>query len=214
MNVQKWFAVASASLAGTLVAETAVPFAKRGVRQFGLQIGQPVVENPYAGGDYTRDVPKRLRFLRLPITSTIGTIRQARASMAIQGTNTPTGEQDCAGILHWERQPRQEAQHLSELHEQLETGDDVAEHMLTHHFSKNRPVDIPQGRTEKVDLLLRVEDREQLLTTNHRQNGLRPGSYHLAVTIRANNILTPVRVMLDVEIGEDFSVLNVTSFQP
>lgn len=200
-------------MAGTLMAQTAIPIARRGLRQFGLRFGQPIVENPYAGGDYTRDVPKRLRFLRLPVTSQFGTIRNARMGMRIQGTNTPTGEQDCAGLLHWERQPRQQAQHLSNLHEQLETAGDVAQHMLSHHFSHNRPVDIPQNGTEKIDLLLRIEDREQLLTTNHRQNGLSPGSYHLVVTLRANNILTPIKALIDIEIENDFPGITITSFQ-
>jgi hypothetical protein len=59
------------------------------LRYYSMRIGKPVTENPY-GKEHARDFPKKVRFLRLPISSRFGKLKAVFAELTIKSVDGET----------------------------------------------------------------------------------------------------------------------------
>ena len=117
--------------------------------------------------------------------------------------------QDNSGVLHWQRQPRSGKPHPLKLHEDLVSAEDVKDHMYDYHFSANTPVDIPSGQSDKVDLLMKIEDLPYAISTVSRESHIEPGEYEITVQVVASNVLRPKAKSFKVLVGETFDDIQV-----
>lgn len=153
-------------------------------RRLGMCIGDLKLESPYE--DYARDMPSKVRFLRVPVKAWIGSLENVQAKMKL--TNLDSGkEKDTPGILHWERQPRSGKPHPRKLHQDLKTGNDVVIHQVEVHFASNEPINISWLNEEHVDLLMKVESVEEVIPAINRENRLPPGKYKIDLRVSAQN---------------------------
>ncbi|WP_316367285.1 hypothetical protein [Candidatus Thiodiazotropha sp. CDECU1] len=164
------------------------------------------VENPYPR-DHERSFPKKVRFLRLSIRSRIGRLREVQAELKIK--NSENEYLDNTGILHWQRQPRAGKPHPLKMHEDLTTAEDVKDHMYDYHFSENKPVDIPSGECDKVDLFMKIEDLPYAISTVSRESHIDPGNYEIEVKVTASNVLKPKKKLFKVKFGEVFDDIQI-----
>jgi len=175
-------------------------------RWVGLKIGRPLIEAPYE--DFSRGMPSRIRFLRLPIKSMFGGVKNVRVSMEVK---QESGKQvDVPGILHWQRQPRSGIPHPQELHQKLKDGRDMLDHMYRFHFAANSPIDIDWRQQDKVDLLMKVEGISKASPTITRESGLDPGKYWVKVMVKADNAWQKSKEFR-LEIGEGVEDMKVLS---
>ncbi len=171
------------------------------IRYVGLRIGSPIVENPYGNNDFARDMPRKLRFIRIPISARFFRHRNVSCTMDITDRNGLT--MDCPGYLHWQRQPRGGIPHPAELHKALKDERDIIDHMLDFHFSKNEPINIGARRSDKIDLLFRVDGLAESMPTVSRENLLPPGDYRLELHVDSAAIQTPKTKVFYLRLGPD-----------
>lgn len=171
------------------------------IKRFFVKIGDPVLENPYGNNDYIRDMPKKIRFIRIPIRAKFFKLQNVFCTMSV---NTEDGlDIDTPGILHWQRQPRSGVAHPSSLHKSLKNEEDVVSHMLEFHFTHNEPIDIGAGYEDKVDLFVRIEDIKEVLPTISREHRINAGTYNIKLTVDASSLRRPIYKNIKLSFGED-----------
>ena len=167
------------------------------IKRTGTLVSDPTYENPYPK-DGTRAFPYSVRFLRTLITAKIGKLQGCYGEVHIESIE---GEHfDSPGLLHWMRQPRGGIGHPLALHENIKTPEDARDHMYSYHFSENTPVDILHGASDKIDLLMKIQNLDYAITTVSRESRIPPGIYILHFTLHSPSLSAPIHKNWRVEI--------------
>ncbi|WP_432797280.1 hypothetical protein [Poriferisphaera sp. WC338] len=172
-----------------------------------IRISNPVIENPYGNQDYVRNLPLKVRFLRVAVRPRFFHLKNTRATLVIKDHKGRL--YDSTGILHWQRQPRSGIPHPLQLHKDIKNEEDLIRHMVMYHFAHNKPIDIRSNNTEKIDLLLRVEGVSKAITTVSRENRISPGSYILDLSFDADNISKTIARTFHIYIGSDLEDVRI-----
>ena len=186
-------------------------FVLHNFKRWSVYIGDPLLENPYGNHDYGRNMPRKLRFVRVPITSKYFKLKSAFCTMVVKSIPDNLN-MDCPGILHWQRQPRSGVPHPAELHKSLKNEDDIVDHMIEYHFSNSAPVDIGLGYTDKIDIFFRIEGMKEVLFPISRENRIPSGKYEVRLYLDADSLRKPLTKTFRIQLGDDleeFKVLQV-----